>query len=173
MKQATKQQQDAKTSAAATEATKTSAKQAPGKRKASPEQAKPATGNGNSIYQKNFALRGKNNTFFIQSRHRTRSINQPPTHILYTKKIRPCGAETFILFSGRLPPHPLRHAPATHILYTKKFPPCGAKNFAPLLSARHRPRPQTPQNQTGTISNAPALEEQNAHTKCKNAVIQH
>ena len=53
--------------------------------------------------------------------------------------------------------------PATHILYAEKFPPCGAKTLVFQCSAWRRP-PDAPRNQTGTLSDAPALEKQNAHT---------
>ena len=136
MKQATKQQQDAKTSAAAaeasqtraTKASETSAKRAPGKRKANPEQAKPATGNGNSIYQKIFALRGKNKSFHMEFRHRAHGIKQPHQKFYIPKKIRPAGQKQKNRPNACTAPRRAKH-PATRILYTKKCSPCGAQNI--------------------------------------------
>ena len=189
MKQATKQQQDAKTNAAATEATKTSAKQAQGKRKASPDEAKPATGNGHFIYQKIPALRCKNIFFIHFQTAPAASSNSQRTYYI-PKKIRPAEQKhqfpfeslaaapaapstrqrTFYIQKNVRPaaqknsfPIEPRHRtrrtnhPPTHILYTKTISPCGATTLVPLPSACHRPPPKHRKIKQGQFRTHPRL----------------
>ena len=147
MKPATKQQQDAKTSAAATEASETSTKQAPGKRKASPEQAH-ETGNETAAGRKN--ERSSNRSKRNQRKTRARQAQSKPRasetsslqRTFYIQKnVRHAGLKTSSPMK-RLPPR--QAAGNGHAIYPKNSALRGSKPFLRRNACKRTRRAKQP-----------------------------